>query len=387
MKILKYILLLLLLVFIASVVFVATLKPDFDIVRTKTINASKSVVYNYVNDFKNWENFGSWKQDDPKMKFKYSKNTIGKGSFYSWISQDGEGKITNFYSKSNDSIHQKMIFNDDESDVYWSFKETNGKTKITWRNVGKMSFVTKIFTTILGGMDDLVGDTYERSLANIEKNLKNKVVLNSHSVVADGFIETTMGMYLQKTINSTNANLANNIQIMIPNILKFTQKNKIVIIGKPFVKYNSNNDLKGTTNFSVCISIKDSILTSPESEYTFNNMLPFQAMKATLTGDLIYKNEAKIKALELVQENNLIQKTDLPIIEVYNINKTDSKDSNKWITEIYVPVKKKGFPKKYVKPEKSGSKTSENTESKETTTPASNTSIPEKIIIKKDFPQ
>lgn len=385
MKILKYILLLLLLIFIASAVFVATLKPDYNIVRTRTINASKADVFNYVNDFKNWENFGSWKQDDPQIKFIFSKSTIGKGSHYSWKGQDGEGKMTTVFVIKNESIHQKMDFNDAKSDVYWSFKEMNGKTKISWRNVGKMDFTTKIFTTLVGGIDNLIGKMYERNLKNIEINLKTKV--NIHSVISDGFIEKTMGMYLQKTINSANENLDSNIQIMIPNLLMYVQKSKISVLGKPFVKYNSTNELKKTTNISVCISIKDSVYTSPESEYKFSNMLPFQAIKTTLKGNLIYKNEAKTKALALANENYLIQKTEIPLIEVYKVNKTDSKDSNKWITEIYVPVKKKAFAKKYVKPSTyNNENTSANTLS-ETKTDVHNTLIPEKIIIKKDFPQ
>ena len=384
MKILKYLLLLLLLVFIASAIFVATLKPDFKITRSRIINAPKNEVFAYVNDFKNWEQFDSWKQEDSKMKFNFPKNTIGKGSSYSWKGQDGEGKMSTISVKDNDSIYQKMNFNGENSAVFWSFKNVNGKTKVTWTNIGEMGFVTKIFTTLFDGMDNLIGNMYEKSLANIDKNLKAKI--NIHSIIADGFTETTMGMYLQKTINSPNENLESNIKIMIPNLLKFMQKNKIVIYGKPFVKYNSINDLKGTTFISVCVPIKDSIITSAESEYTFDSMLPFQSIKTTLNGDLIYKTEARNKALELVLENNLIQKTELPIIEVYKINKTETKDSNKWITEIYFPVKKKTFTKNYVKASKTGANLIQ-TPKVELPTPVTSTSIPEKIIIRKDFPQ
>ncbi len=382
MKILKYILLLLLLVFVAASVFVATLIPDYNIIRTKVINAPKNEVFNYVNDFKNWEKFSSWKQEDNNMKFIFSKKSIGKGSFCSWKGQDGEGKMTTLFIKSNDSIHQKMVFNDATSDVYWTFKEYNGKTKVTWQNVGKMDFVTKIFTTLFGGMENLIGKMYEKSLTNIEKNLKNKV--NEHSVIADGFIETTMGMYMQKTINSANEYIESNIQIMIPAILQFLTKNKITIVGKPFVKYNSANDLKQTTVISVGVPIKDSIMTSQESEYTFANMLPFQAMKTTLKGDLIYKNEAKTKALEFISENNLNQKLELPIIEVYKISVINDKNANNWITEIYIPVKNKEIVKKYVKPVTNQTILSP-TDQKTSKQLINN--VPEKIIIKKDFPQ
>ena len=58
-------------------------------------------------------------------------------------------------------------------------------------DVGKMDFTTKIFTVLFGGMDNLIGNQYEKSLTNIEKKLKSKV--NFHSIISDGFIETTIG--------------------------------------------------------------------------------------------------------------------------------------------------------------------------------------------------
>ena len=48
MRILKYILLLLLLLGVAFVVFVATQKSDYTIVRSKEIKISKDIVYNFV---------------------------------------------------------------------------------------------------------------------------------------------------------------------------------------------------------------------------------------------------------------------------------------------------------------------------------------------------
>ena len=385
MKILKYILLLLLLVFIASSVFVATLKPDYSITRSAIVKSSKVDVFNYINNFKNWPEFGQWKKDDATTKSSFSKNTSGKSAFYSWQSQDSDGKITTLKTVLSDSIHQKMNFNDADSDVYWNFKTVASGTKITWTNVGKMSFTTKIFTSIMGGMDNIVGDLFEQSINNIGINLKKNISI--HSITEDGFIETTMGMYLQKTINSTNENVESNIQIMIPNLLKYLKSRKIIAIGKPFVKYNYRNLEKGTTCISVCSPIKDSIFTNTSSEYTFANMLPFQAMKVTLNGNLANKPEAKIKILELIAKNNLDQKTEQPIIEVYKVSKKENADANKWITEIYYPIKKKGFTKKYVKPISSYNNSTVTAPETTTLAPAANEPKIEPIIIKKDRPQ
>ena len=385
MKILKYILLLLLLVFIASSVFVATLKPDYSITRSVIVKSSKVDVFNYVNDFKNWPEFGQWKKDDVTTKSTFSKNTTGKSAFYLWQSQDSDGKITTLKTVLNDSIHQKMNFNDANSDIYWSFKTVASGTKISWTNVGKMSFTTKIFTSIMGGMDNIVGDLFEKSINNINVNLKKNVSV--HSITEDGFIETTMGMYLQKTINSVDDNVERNIQIMIPNLLKYLKSRKIIAIGKPFVKYNYSNSEKLTTCISVCSPIKDSIFTNAKSEYTFANMLPFQAMKVTLNGDLANKPEAKNKILELIAKNSLDQKTEKPIIEVYKVSKKDNSDASKWVTEIYYPVKKKGFTKKYVKPISSFNNSTITAPEKTTPAPAANEPKIEPIIIKKDRPQ
>ena len=348
MKILKYILLLLLLVFVAASILVATLKPDYKIVRSRVIKAPKSDVFNYVNDYKNWAEFGSWKKEDATMKFQYPANTIGVGGSYSWIGKDGEGKMKTVFLKNQDSIHQKMNYNGADSDVFWSFKEMDGKTKVTWSNVGKMDFVTKIFTTLFGGMDNLVGTMYEKSLKNIDKNLK--VQSNTFTIKINGFEEKNIGLYLQKTINSKDENIESNIEIMIPNLIKYLKDNKIESSGKPFVKYNGFNDSLKITNFSVGVQVKDSVKINLLSKIKLSKMQPFQAIKTTLIGEYFHKTEARIQALNLMDRNNFVEKTELPVIEFYNISKTDQKNPSKWVTEIYIPVKLKVAPKKYYKP-------------------------------------
>ena len=258
---------------------------------------------------------------------------------------------------------------------------------MTWRNIGKLGFFTKIFSTLSGGIDNSIGNDYQKSLENIANNLKKEVKI--HSIIQDGFVETTTGMYIQKTINSKNENLSSNIDIMISNILKYVKSNKILKNGHPFVKYNSYNLEKQTTCFSICIPIKDSIDTS-KSEYKFDNMLPFQAMKATLKGDILHKNEARDSIYSSIRKNNLIQKTENPIIEIYKVYKPENKNSNSWITEIYIPVKKKSEFKKYTKPsvsQNNAPETNADIEKKSDNSNNSPATIPEKIIIKKDFPQ
>jgi hypothetical protein len=68
-----------------------------------------------------------------------------------------------------------------------SFKDTIGGTKITWKTIGKMSFRMKVSTIFDGGMNKILGETYEKSLANIDKTLDFE--LNSFAVKVNGIVK------------------------------------------------------------------------------------------------------------------------------------------------------------------------------------------------------
>ncbi|MFT5252460.1 MAG: hypothetical protein ACI87N_001470, partial [Flavobacteriales bacterium] len=117
MRILKYLFLLFLLSVVALSIFVATQKGAYYIERSKIINSPAVAIYNYVNDYRNWEDFGTWSDEDSEMKFSYPENTIGKGASYSWEGKDGIGSMMTVFNKENDSIAQKMSFDGVISEV------------------------------------------------------------------------------------------------------------------------------------------------------------------------------------------------------------------------------------------------------------------------------
>ena len=151
MRILKYLFLLLLLSIVALSIFVATQKGNFSVQRSKIINSPKSFLYNYVNDYKNWQDWNSMAVEDSLIKINLSQNTIGNGSTLSWEAESGDGDIQTTNTKENDSIFQKMNFNGNSADVVMSFKDTLGKTKVTWKAKGKMGFLFKVLTAFNGG--------------------------------------------------------------------------------------------------------------------------------------------------------------------------------------------------------------------------------------------
>lgn len=337
MRILKYIFLLIILALIGVVVFVATQKGDYSVERSKVIKSPRTVVFNYVNDFRNWENFSAWAGDSTSAQFTYPAITSGKGGSFSWKSADAEGTIKTIFVKENDSIAQKMEFNGSPSDVSWKFKDTIGGTKVIWRSKGKMSFLYKIQSVAKGGISKMIGGLYEQSLVNLDRTLDYEI--NTYSVTEDGIVVKTGAKYLSQTINSTMANAASNMRIMLSKMVHFAKKNNIATTGKPFVIYQTYDTTRGITKFSVCIPVRDEIRTTAESDIQFGTLEGKKSVKVTLNGDYSHRAEAWKKATDYLSAKKLERDPNIKVIEVLTKGIEETKKPSKWVTHVYIPLR------------------------------------------------
>ncbi len=339
MRILKYLFLLLLLSLVALSIFIATQKGDFTVERSKVINSPKSALFNYVNDYRNWEDFGSWAVENPEIKPTYPQNTIGKGASYSWEDETGSGDIKTIFVKENDSISQKMNYKGTTSDMFWSFKDTIGGTKVTWRTKGKMSFLLKIFTAFNGGAEKFFGTIYEKSLTNLDKTLDYEI--NTYAVKVDGLVKKTEIFYLHQTFTSKISNVLKNFKIVTPQIINFCENNNITVSGKPFVLYHTYDLTNYLAKISICIPIRDEIHTAEGSDILSGKLAAFEAVKTTLTGDYSHREKAISKSTQYFNTNKLVPDATFSHLEIYAIGKTEIKNPSKWVTEIYYPIKPK----------------------------------------------
>ena len=72
MKIIKYLLFLLLILAIGFAIYIAVQPNEFDVQRSRTIEAPTAVVFNNVNDYKNWKAWSSWIEKNPETKITYA---------------------------------------------------------------------------------------------------------------------------------------------------------------------------------------------------------------------------------------------------------------------------------------------------------------------------
>lgn len=336
MKILKYIFLLIILLSVGGSVFIATQKSDFKTKKSIVINSPKSSVFNYINDYKNWQNWYVWEKDNASIQLKYSNKTSGIGSYFYWTGNEGAGKSTTLFTKENDSIVQKTEFNGSLSESNWSFKDTIGGTKVTCSSKGEMPFMFKIYALFNGGIEKVIGGKLEKSLVNLDQSLDYE--LNTFSIKPNGIVIKKGVFNLQQTINCKLSKLNYNLKIIIPNLMTFAKENNLKLNGKPFVIYNSYDITKGITNVSVCIPIKDRIFTSSGSDVICKELEAFTAFKTTLIGDYSHRDEAWKKASNYILKNKEVQNKSIPILEVFTKGPSEEKRPSKWETVVYVGI-------------------------------------------------
>ncbi|MDG5492554.1 SRPBCC family protein [Psychroserpens sp. SPM9] len=338
MKALKYILFLLIILFIGASIYVAVQPNSFEVTRTKTINAPASVVYENVIDFKNWEAWSSWVEAKPETKITLAEQTRGIDGSYSWEDEDGVGRMKTVDTKLNEIIVQEMQFGEfPKSDVKWQLNPIEkGKTEVTWTISGKdLPFQVKAFSAFMGGMEKQIAPHFERGLEKLDSVLVAD--MKAYNITIEGITQHSGGFYLYNTTSCKMEDLQSKMQEMMPKIGGYALANNITMAGKPFVIYHKWDTDNNTVMFSYCIPTTSRILTN-DPEVLTGQLDPFKAVKVVLKGGYENLEETWEKAMAYIQAEELVQPTTGIALESYAVDENTSPNPAHWITEIYLEV-------------------------------------------------
>lgn len=314
MKIAKYIFLLLLLISITVSVFVATKDGNYTVTKSKQIDVSKEIVFNYISDSKNWETINPWKGENTKVK---SVQKI-----------DGE------------TILQNIIINEVPAELKLTFRDTlSKKTIVTWTTNGKLSFKDKFLSIINRGNQNDFAEKFENGLTTLNTILTTEI--NSFSVKVDGFVNRDTVFYIQRVVSCKVEELPAKIKNILPKLNQLLKITNTPTNGSPFIVYHSIDSLANKITVSVAIPTKNKIFTSAESDIYTGQTNPFQAVKATLTGNYNHKKEALAQLYDFMSKNKLERSDRNKVFEIIPVNSLTEKSAAKWITEIYIPVRPK----------------------------------------------
>lgn len=336
MKIIKYIFLLVVLALVGISVYIATQNGDYTIKRSTFIKVPKYIVFNYINDYRNWDQWLDLNTESADVKFNFPENTIGQGGSFTWKNGSEEGIIQSAFVKENDSIAQKINIDGNKSQAALLLKDSIGGTKLSWIVTGSADFKTKIKAAFKGGVETFISKMYQNSLNNVNAIITKEIRNFSVEVVGEVRIDSTY--YVKQTATVKLKDMQTKVSPMLQKMDQFFKNGNMQMNGKPFIIYESSDAANGTITFSVCGPLKEEIFVSDPSDVTIAKLQPFTALKTILKGDYSHRNEALKKALAYISEKKINRNSALKFIDIYKVNASDEKSPSKWITEVLIPI-------------------------------------------------
>ena len=347
MKIFKYLFFLILIVIIGGAIYVATIDGNYQAEETMLMDVPAAMVFNEVNDFKSWEDWGPWKKEDPNMVFNYPEKTSGEGASYSWVGDESmDGSMKTVKVIPNKSIDQEIVietpFGKSQSDVYWKFEPVKGKTKVTWGIKGQQSFFDKIhMLTQDSTMSQHVKPMFEKGLTQLKERLTKK--MQQYAINVDGITEYGGTFYMYVTTASKNNPkvLERKMEQLFPQVARFMTDNDIEMSGKPLAVYNQINEDSGTVIISCGIPTTSKVVTPPESDVLNGYIEKTKALKVTLTGNYTNLPEAWDEAKSYLAGTDFVKNEDIAPFEIYVTDPGKEPNPANWETEIFLPIKRK----------------------------------------------
>ncbi|WP_067145967.1 SRPBCC family protein [Pseudotamlana agarivorans] len=340
MKALKYILLLLLIIFIGTAMYIAVQPNEFSFSRSRTIKAPASLLYNKVNDYKHWPEFSPWIEHEPDATLTYEDKTAGVDAGYSWSGEVlGEGKMKTLSVDKNKAISQKITFVKpfkSQSDINWTFENTAEGTNVTWAMKGEQDFMTKMYTTFAGSIEENTSPDFERGLFKLDSIVTAD--MQKYSVTVNGITEHGGGFYIYNTTSCKISEISRKMQDMMPKVSAFAKQHHIKMAGAPFVHYLKWDVANNAAIFSCCIPTTERVITTEDNILT-GQMEPFEAVKTTLKGNYNNLKEAWDTAMKYIPNNGLEFAESGPMLETYITDPSSTENPAEWITEIYIAVK------------------------------------------------
>ncbi len=317
-------------------IYVAVSEGNYNIKRSRVIKAPVEVVFENVNDFKNWENWSPWFEMDPTIVTSYPDTTSGVGSSYSWKGKDGSGSMKTISAIPNKEIMQQVDFNSDSKpEVYWNFTKVDLGTEVTWGMRGKNSFGEKFYWLFKGGIEKNTIPIYDRGLELLEKHILTE--LEKHSFETKGAVDYGGGYYLYQTTSCKIEDIEKKMSEMFPIVIKFMSDNSIESSGKPFTLNHKWDEQNNTAMFSACIPIKERVITT--DDVLTGYLKPQKTFKTIFKGDYKFANEAWETAYNQLVAQGFTEIPGAEPFEFYVVGPKDSRNPAKWVTEIYIPIK------------------------------------------------
>lgn len=324
-------------VIIFLVILSFVLPSNVKVERKILIKVSSELVFNQINELKNWRNWTIWAEKDSSIYLNpsaYSNPSMGVGATFNWKSEHdevGEGKLKIIKSQPFDVIEAMLDFGGSDALSYWSFQQKEDLIEVTWGINIDLGFnpISKWFGLF---MEDYLAVDIEKGLEKLKKYSENLPRINS-SIVTKQFIDKPQWfLSIRDTVDGSEIGLIHSK--LFSEIGLFMEKNNISDDLPPMVIYHSWTD--------TLVDVEAGLLLSDSTGLT-NNRIKLNKINA---GNVV--TATHYGSYERIPEtyfsiNEWMRKNEVQVVgppwEVYVIDPSIEQNQDKWVTEIYFPIK------------------------------------------------
>ena len=323
-------------VIIVALILAGFLLPSATVIdKSVVIKAPANYVFEELNDLKNWPRWSYWNSIDPEMKTTFSEPSLGAGAHYTWDGpHTGKGKLTITASEPDRSLACSVAFSESGAGITTHTLEP-GKDGVTLVS----NFTYEHGMNVISRWMGLIFISGEVSKAMDYEGAKLKELAEAKprfSVsISEVEVPATHYIGLSHTMSTQDpAAIAAQMSKMYGELMGALAKTKTAMTGPPFCLYPRFDD----TSMDFIAALPVGADAKLPAKYKMMQTTGGPAVKAIHLGDY--------KALESThnQLNQFITWRKLEINgapwEVYITDPEVEKDTAKWVTEVYYPVRK-----------------------------------------------
>src|SRR5688572_24734551 len=302
-----------------------------------TVNAPAGYVFEEINNLENNPKWSYWNNLYKDMKVSYGNVKAGAGAISEWDGEEsGKGKMTITESIPDKSIKMDLDFMDQGTAQSWYTFEPDGEgTKVT------TGFTSDMGMNPIGRwMGVLMKPEMEKAF---DYNLnKLKEIAEAKPKFSVQFSEETTTPISYVGISTTSMS-TENIEAMSAQMAKSygelataLGKAKVEITGPAFCIINKWDEATKLTDFVCAFPVAANAKVPAKYKIMQTESTP--AIKAVHLGSYDNLGNAHEQMMQYLELNKL-EMNGAPW-EVYVTDPMAEKDTAKWVTEIYYPIKK-----------------------------------------------
>lgn len=137
--------------------------------RTATISADQQTLYAMIASPKDYQKFNPYRDTDPNLKIEFLDTEQGIGAGFSFNGKEGKGTQTITALEENTKVTMLIDLGPMGKPVQtFTLSPTESGTRVVWSTKSEfgMNPIGRVFGLFL---DNMLGETYERGLKNMEK--------------------------------------------------------------------------------------------------------------------------------------------------------------------------------------------------------------------------